>query len=407
MSQLPNSPELDHWLAELEIAALQTPVPSAGANLPQADSLALTSVWQLESPSAADSAMTGQGESFVYRRVAHPNARSLANKLATLHGATRAVVTAQGMSAIAAIALTGLQPGARVWMGEELYGETSQLLGQRLARWQIEVHTFDPCDAEQVAQLATSRVDYVFIETLTNPRLRMPDLTRLAEATHQAGGKLVVDNTFATHLLCRPLPLGADLVVESLGKQVNGHSDGMVGMIAGHDPQLMDELARTIKTFGWTSSPLDCYLTQRGLLTMAVRLERACANALALAMCLSTCKAIQQVDYPGLTDSPSRCLAEQQFRGGFGWMICFQVAPDRALVERLFAALRPEIRFVPSLGDVNTTLSHPVSTSHRNTAPQTLERLGIDEGTIRVSCGIEPTQWLVERFSSALASCEK
>ena len=404
-SEFPNSgdPSLDSWPMELETAALTSADDLINDNSPQAESLALTSVWQLQSPTDAIEAMTGQAETFVYRRVEHPNARSLASKLALLHRASQVVLTAQGMSALAAVAIAHLRPGAHVWMGNELYGETSQLLIRSLAQWQVVVRTFDPCDAEQVLQLSQAKqLDLVFIETLTNPRLRAPNIAQVANATHQAGGKLVVDNTFATHLLCRPLELGADFVVESLGKQVNGHSDGMLGLVAARDTQLMSPIAAAVKTFGWTSSPLDCYLTQRGLLTLAVRMQRACENALALAGCLSHVPGIQRVDYPGLATHSSYPITQQQFRGGFGWMLCFQVAASQQRVEKLFAALRPEIRFVPSLGDVNTTLSHPLLTSHRNTAPETLAILGIDHGTIRVSCGIEPTAWLLHRFKLAL-----
>lgn len=405
MSEFPNSPVpgLAKWPMELETAALAGAAAETALNSAQAESLELTSVWQLASPSDASEAMTGQAETFVYRRVEHPNARSLASKLALLHGASRAVLTAQGMSAIAALAMAHLRPGAQVWMGDELYGETSHLLGHSLARWQVAVHTFDPCSNDQLAQLsAAKQVDLVFIETLTNPRLRTPDIAKVASATHQAGGKLVVDNTFATHLLCRPLALGADFVVESLGKQVNGHSDGMLGLVAASDEQLMAPIAAAVKTFGWTSSPLDCYLTQRGLLSLAVRMERACENAQALAHSLLQLPGIERVDYPGITNHASHSVGRQQFSGGYGWMVCFQVAACKQRVEQLFDALRPEIKFVPSLGDVNTTLSHPLLTSHRNTAPETLSRLGIDYGTIRVSCGIEPTAWLLNRFRVAL-----
>ncbi len=400
--------ELEKWSLELEMAALTGTISAADENQPQADSLALTSVWQLTSPAIADEAMSGQSDTYVYRRVEHPNARSLASRLAALHGAPRALLTAQGMSAIAAVAMATLRPGAQVWMGDELYGETSQLLSDSLARWQVAVRTFDPGNADELAQLsAAKQVDLVFIETITNPRLRVPDIAEVARATHKAGGTLVVDNTFATHLLCRPLELGADVVIESLGKQVNGHSDGMLGMIAAQDTQLLSKLAAVIKTFGWTSSPLDCYLTQRGLHTLAVRMERACDNAMALAQCLSTIDGIHQVDYPGLETSTSHSIGQRQFRGGYGWMLCFQMDPNYQQVERLFAALRPEIRFVPSLGDVNTTVSHPLSTSHRNTASETLASLGIDHGTIRVSCGIEPTTWLVNHFKSACTRCAR
>ena len=419
-----------HWPHHLELTALRpaqstpsvarrsavesSPTPSAvessqtnvlprnsSPSVPQAEALELTSVWQLTSPNAADASFAGGTGAFAYRRVDPPNARSLATKLAALHAGARAVVTAQGMSSLAAIAMTALRPSAQVWLGNELYGETSQLFSTCLKPWGVRTRTFDPTDPSDLHKLASEAVDMVVVETITNPRGSVPDLALVARATHDAGGLLVVDNTFATHLLCQPLQLGADLVIESLGKIVNGHSDGMAGMVCGRDEQLLAGIAATVKTFGLTSSPLDCYLTHRGLLSLSVRMERACANALALAHALSQVPGITRVDYPGLVTSPQHFVASRQLIGGYGWMLSFQIAPQRAAVERLCAALRPEICFVPSLGDATTTLSHPLSTSHRATPAEQREQLGIDEGTIRISCGIEPTEWLVDRFLQA------
>lgn len=409
------------WAEELEIIALRnatefsldSPAHSPSAttadaltahhSLPQAEALSMTSVWQLESLAAADASFTAGNSSYAYRRVEHPNARALATKLSMLHAAQRAVVTAQGMSGIAAVALANLRPGARVWLSQELYGETSQLFAQCLLPWQVETHLFDPTDDDQLRELATSSVDMVVIETITNPRLRVADIARVSRATSAAGALLVVDNTFATYLMCQPLRLGADFVVESLGKQVNGHGDGMIGFVAGRDLKRMAGVQGIVKTFGMTSSPLDCYLTHRGLMSLAVRMERVCTNAQAVAECLSSLPRVTCVDFPGLTTNAGHHVARQQFSGGFGWMVTFHIDADRAGVEQLLQALLPEIRFVPSLGDVSTTVSHPLSTSHRDTPPETLAQLGITLGTIRVSCGIEPTQWLVDCFRRALA----
>lgn len=391
------------WQPELEIEALHTAGESPSGSVPQAEALSMTSVWQMASLAAADAALAAAGESYAYRRVEHPNARTLAVKLAQLHAAERAVVTAQGMSSVAALALANLHPGARVWLSEELYGETSQLFASSLRRWKVETEVFDPTNAEHIRKLASASADMVVVETMTNPRLHVCDIARVAQATKEAGGLLVVDNTFATHLLCQPLRLGADFVIESLGKQVNGHSDGMVGFVAGRDPARMAEVASAVKTFGLTSSPLDCYLTHRGLMSLAVRMERVCANSMALAQLLTTLPTVREVDYPGLLQTADHSVARQQFTGGFGWMVTFHVDMDRAGVERLLSALRPEIRFVPSLGDVCTTVSHPLSTSHRDLPPQALAALGITMGTVRVSCGIEPTEWLIECFRKALS----
>ena len=210
--QFRTQPPLAGWQTKMEIEALHNVGESASGNVPQAEALSMSSVWQMESLAAADAALTAADESYAYRRVEHPNARTLADKLAQLHAAERTVVTAQGMSSMAAVALANLYPGARVWLSEELYGETSHLFASSLRRWQVETEEFDPTNAGQIQKLADASVDMVVVETITNPRLHVCDIARVAQATQQAGGLLVVDNTFATHLLCQPLRLGADSV---------------------------------------------------------------------------------------------------------------------------------------------------------------------------------------------------
>jgi cystathionine beta-lyase/cystathionine gamma-synthase len=386
---------------ELEILALSVN-PGEGSNRPQASSISTASVWQMESPASADAALAGANNCFVYRRDGHPNERELAEKLAQLHGGVRAVIFAQGMSSIACVALSVLKPGATVWVANELYGKTSKLFATDLTRWGVKSQAFDPTNEVELAKLQNSHADLVIVETLSNPRLRVPDLRRCAEAAHAAGALLMVDNTFATHLVCRPLEFGADVVIESLSKMVCGHSDSMLGLAVTADPSLAARLHDGMSTFGMASSPLDCYLTHRGLMTLALRIERAAENALALAKALAACELIERIDYPGLSLHPQHALAAQQFAGTFGWMLSFELRKDRMSVEQLFDALLPEIPFVPSLGDVCTTLSHPGSTSHRSLSVTQLAQLGISDSTVRVSAGIEPTAWVVDRFVSAL-----
>ena len=291
-----------------------------------------------------------------------PNARSLADKLARLHSAASCVLTAQGMSALAAVALSMLKPGSEVWLARDLYGKTRALFQQGLGPWQIFSRTFDPNSAEDLERIAGSRAELVIIETISNPRLRVTDIAKLAEVTHRVGGRLLVDNTFATHLLARPLELGADLCMESLTKIVSGHSDAMLGMICGRDEQLMKRIAASVSLYGMTSSPLDCYLTSRGLASLPLRLDASCQNALALAERLSLIEGVA-VDYPFLDQHPQVDLAKRQLAAG-GWMVCIDLAGGRTAVEGVLSRLSPDIPFCPSLGDIQTTVSHPASTSH-------------------------------------------
>jgi cystathionine beta-lyase/cystathionine gamma-synthase len=391
----------ERWDSQLEQIAVRAPSWSSEDNRPQAEAISVASVWQMESPETADAALAGKDGVFVYRRDGHPNERSLGKKLAALHGAATASITAQGMSAVGSVALATLEPGAEVWIANELYGKSTQLFSKDLTRWGAKCTLFDPTSEDDLQRLSKSDARLVMIETISNPRLNVPCLESLADITHAVGGKLAVDNTFATHLLCRPIDYGADIVVESLGKQVNGHSDAMVGLVASKDQAVGDAIAATVSTFGMASSPLDCFLTERGLATIAVRMERACANAMQLAEQLDGLDGIE-VDYPGLTTHPQHSKALQQLKGGFGWMVTLHLRPEGDLVMEFFSELGPEIAFVPSLGDVSTTLSHPASTSHRGYSVEERTALGIHDGTVRVSCGIEPAEWLVEKFCSAV-----
>ncbi len=394
------------WPQELEVIALEVNSQGVNAqgtvNRPQASSISTASVWQMESTAAADAALGGSIDRFVYRRDGHPNERELAQKLAKLHGGETAIITAQGMSSIAAVVLSVLKPGATAWVANELYGKTSKMFAKDLARWGVTSRAFDPTDDSELARLAETRADLVIVETMSNPRLRVPDLRRCASAAHAAGAILVVDNTFATHMICRPLSFGADVVIESLSKQVCGHSDSMLGLAVTADAALAKQMQDAMSTFGMASSPLDCYLTHRGLMTLALRIERAAANAHALALAFAESEVIRRVDYPGLKFHPQHELAATQFAGTFGWMVTFELDCERVKVQELFDRLLPEIAFVPSLGDVCTTLSHPASTSHRSLNATQLESLGISAATVRVSVGIEPTEWLVDRFVGAL-----
>jgi cystathionine beta-lyase/cystathionine gamma-synthase len=351
---------------------------------------------------AADAALSDpRGGSFAYRRDAHPNARSLAQKLAHVHGAESCVLTAQGMSGLAAVAWSCLKPGSEVWLARDLYGKTRSMFLQGLGQWQIFSRTFNPTDPEDLKRLAGGRADLVVIETISNPRLLVSDIAEIARITHGVGGKLLVDNTFASHLLVRPLELGADLCMESLTKIVSGHSDAMLGMVCGRDMALMQRIASAVSLYGLASSPLDCYLTARGLASLPLRLDAACRNAQALAEQLDSQATVERVDYPGLQQHPQHRLARTQL-SAFGWMVCIEVRGGRAAVARAIERLSPEIPFCPSLGDIQTTVSHPASTSHRGLSVDELAALGISDGTLRISCGAEPTAWLCEKFTQAL-----
>lgn len=345
--------------------------------------------------------LDGQESGYVYRRDGHPNADWLAEKLNELHRATGGIVTASGMSALALALVTLLKPGDSAWVSLHVYGKTLQLLYEQGRRWGIQTELFDPWDPQAIKRLAKHSVKLIVLETLSNPRLRVPDLATWAEAAHQSGALLLVDNTLASPVLCRPLEWGADLVVESLTKIINGHSDVVLGYL-GWKIELAEDFVSQCATWGWTASPWDCWLALRGLHTLHLRVERAAQNALYVARWLALHAKVRSVDYPGLSHHPDHALAQRLLGNQFGTLVTFHLWGGRTCARRFIDAVRHVIPFCPSLGELSTTLSHPESTSHRSMSGAQRAALGISGGTIRLSCGIESAEWIQHQLALAL-----
>ena len=377
---------------------------------PQTEPLHLSGVWRMESTEQADAILSGTSPGFVYRREGHPNASSLAEALRVVHGAEESIVTAQGMSAISIAAMALLKPGDRVLLGQPLYGRISFFIKKDLARWGIESEDVNVTDMKAWVHAFRKPSRMVIIETITNPRLNVPDIESIAHLAHQYGGQatsefgtvVLVDNTFATPVLCQPLALGADLVMESLSKFVCGHADAMLGLLCGRNA-VWDRVRQTMVSFGMTSSPLDCWLTQRGLASLPVRMAHAASSAFEIAKSIEDHPAISLLDYPGLQSHGDYVIANKQFNGTFGNMLTFRLRGGLRSAQRFLAAVAADIPFCPTLGEAQTTLSHPASTSHRNYSEEQLESLGIDGGTLRFSIGLEPNGWLKEKFFEGLS----
>jgi cystathionine beta-lyase/cystathionine gamma-synthase len=238
---------------------------------------------------------------------------------------------------------------------------------------------------------------------MSNPLCRVPDLPALAAIAHDTGGKLVVDNTFATPVLCRPLDLGADVVMESLTKMIGGHSDVTLGFLAGTDPALRATVAQVVTVWGLAADPFSCWLTDRGLHTLDLRMRAATANAAAVADWLAGQPGVSRVVYPGRPDHPDHALARRLFPTGCGNMLCVELAGGREAVNQFMRAA-PGVPFSPSLGHATTTISYPAGTSHRYDAPTDRERQGITDGLIRVSIGCEPLDELKRELAKGLGS---
>ena len=377
---------------------------------PQTEPLHLSGVWRMETTEQADALLAGTASGFVYRREGHPNATSLAEALRVVHAADESIVTAQGMSAISIAAMALLKPGDRVLLGQPVYGRTSFFIKKDLARWGIEFDDVNVTDTNAWIEALRKPARMVIIETITNPRLNVPDIETIARLAHQYGGQassesgtvVMVDNTFATPVLCQPLTLGADLVMESLSKFVCGHADAMLGLLCGRRA-VWDRIRQTMVSFGMTSSPLDCWLTHRGLASLPVRMAHAASSAFEIARSLENHPAISLLDYPGLPSHSDHAIARKQFNGSYGNMLTFQLHGGLRSAQRFIAAVAADIPFCPSLGEAQTTLSHPASTSHRSYSQELLESLGINGGTLRFSVGLEPNGCLTEKFQAGLA----
>jgi cystathionine beta-lyase/cystathionine gamma-synthase len=261
----------------------------------------------------------------------------------------------------------------------------------------------DTCNLPALESALTPRTQLVVVETITNPLLRVSNLEMLAAAAHDVGARLLVDNTLAGPAVCRPLEHGADLVLESLTKTMNGHSDVVLGLLCGRE-RWWQRVPSVLSTWGLSSGPLDCWLAARGLETLALRIERACTNALAVANHLVTAPGpIEAVHYPGLPNHPDYELAQRQFDARFGSLVTFTLVGGLAAAEAFIAAAT-QIPFCPSLGETCTTLSHPASTSHRGLSPEVRHAIGIQDGTIRLSLGIESSASIIEWLDEGLAA---
>jgi cystathionine beta-lyase/cystathionine gamma-synthase len=374
---------------------------SAGSTTPHAPPIYLASVYQCDSPAQADALLGGEQQGYVYARNAHPNADMLAERCRQLHAADHAEVTATGMAALSTALLALLRAGDHVVLGDPLYGVSSKLITSELARLGVSSTAVDACDLAAVSAAMRDETKLVVIETIGNPLMRVVDIHALAEIAHENRAMLLVDNTLATPILCRPLELGADLVMESLTKLMNGHGDVLLGLLCCGE-SLAQRVHATAVTWGLSSSPFDCYQALRGLGTLHLRAERACVNALAAAEYLAKQQAVEEVYYCGLAKSADHRLALDQFGGRFGHMLSFRLAGGREAADRFIAAAK-RIPFCPSLGELCTTLSHPQSTSHRLLSAAEREALGIDGGLIRLSVGCESSAAVCEALGEGLA----
>jgi len=354
-----------------------------------------------------DSQYEGRAQGYTYAREGHPNATVLGEKLDWMEGVTPAmgkgVVTGSGMAAISAMFLGLLRKGDHIVAGDQLYGRSLRLLRDDLPRMGFDATLADPTDARAIEAAIRPETRLILVEVVSNPTLRVADMEGIAEAAARRGVMLAVDNTFTTPRAYRPFAHGAAIVIHSVTKLLAGHSDVTLGWVAADTPARNKALYDAAVTWGLTPSPFDCWLAERGLHTFDLRYDRATANAAALADHLAGLEGVAQVLYPGRPDHPDHNRAVALLDGNFANMVSFRLKGGRAEVNRFLRAAE-HIAFAPTLGDVGTTISHPASSSHRALTPQARAAVGIDEGFIRVSVGIEDIDQLKREFAQAVAA---
>ena len=365
---------------------------------PLSPAIVQSSVWVYESLEDYDLVASGELPGSYYARNGTDNSAMLEAAVAALEGAPGAVATSSGMAAILAAILALAPRPAPVVMPLDVYGTTLTLVRQDLGGLGYEARVADLDDEDETAR-ALEGAGLLICETVSNPLCRISDLDRLGAQAAAAGVPLLVDNTFATPIFCRPLEHGATAVVHSATKFLGGHSDVVAGVMAGAEPVVEAARGKAVR-FGTTLGAFEAWLCTRGIRTLALRVRRQSSNALDLARALGSLEGVRSVHHPGLEGSPYAERAGRLLPDGTGAMLAFDL-DGRDAVQRMLDRLRM-VRFAASLGGVETTVSHPELTSHRGLTPGERAKLGIGPGTVRVSTGIEDPEDIVDDFRNAL-----
>jgi cystathionine gamma-lyase len=341
-------------------------------------------------------------EGHAYSRVSNPNRDALEHTLVALDAGAEAAVFASGCAAMHAV-LQLLNRGDHLVACADLYGGTYRLIEQLVRPLGIDVSWVDLSDLAAVEEVMGEATKMVWIETPTNPLLRVFDIEALASLAHDKGASCVVDSTFATPVLQRPLDLGADLVVHSLSKYMNGHSDVVAGAVVSKVKGRRSQRIRMIQRAGGAVlSPFDCYLVARGIKTLPLRMARHCDNADALAHWLAARDDVTTVHYPGLADHPQHALAARQM-SGFGGMLSFEVSGGHRRVRSILSGVRL-FALAESLGGVESLIGQPASMSHASMPAEARKARGITDGLIRVSVGLEDVEDLRHDLDQALST---
>ncbi|MFF4778462.1 trans-sulfuration enzyme family protein [Microtetraspora fusca] len=383
-----------------ETRAVHLPRPELNGSTPITVPIYQTSGFAFDSPAVFADGMGRPDGAFVYGRLSNPTVRALEEAVTGLEGGQAAVATGSGMGAINSVLLALLSPGDHVIAQRPLYGGTAHMLADLTARFGVEVTYVHEADPAAVREAARPETKLLYLETIANPMTQVADLPGMASAAREAGVLTVVDNTFASPILCRPIEHGADVVVHSTTKYLSGHTDVLGGVAVFASAELHRKVWSYAIELGATADPFAAWLTLRGIQTLALRMERHCANTRLLATRLAEHPAVAAVHWPGLPAHPSYDVAAKLLTD-FGGVFSFDLRGGRAAGEAFMSSVRLAL-LAPSLGGVETLILHPATTSHRSLDAAGLAAAGIGEGTVRVSVGIEHPEDLWADFAQAL-----
>ncbi len=367
-----------------------------------AEALFLTSGFVYDQAEDAEAAFKGETDRFIYSRYGNPTVAAFEERLRLLEGAEFCTATASGMSAVFTSLIALLKAGDRVVASRALFGSCHYIIAELLPRYGVETEFVDGTDMEQWEKALSKPADCVFLETPSNPTLEIIDLGKIAELTHAAGGNLVVDNVLATPVLQHPLDFGADIIVYSATKHIDGQGRALGGAILGPQSYYDDNLQPLIRHTGPACSPFNAWLLLKGLETLDLRVERHCQNAQAVAEFLETQPGVQRVLYPGLESHPQYTLAKWQMKKP-GSVLAFEIDGGKERAYRIQNTLEI-IDISNNLGDTKSIVTHPATTTHQRLPEEERERLGISEGLLRLSVGLEDVEDLKEDLARALAA---
>ena len=363
--------------------------------------LFLTSGYVYDTAENAEAAFKGDTSRYIYSRYGNPTVSVFQERLAMLEGAKHCVATASGMAAVFAALACMVDAGDRIVASRALFGSCYYIVNEVLPRFGIESEFVDGADLNQWTEALKKPAKAVFLETPSNPTLEIIDISKVAEIAHAAGARVIVDNVFATPILQRPLEFGADVVMYSTTKHIDGQGRALGGAIlTNDDPFFEDYLTPFLRHTGPSMSPFNAWIMLKGLETLSIRIERHCQNARVIAEFLATHKNVKTVLYPGLDSHPQHTLAMSQMSDG-ATIVTFEVPGGKDAVFRFLNALQI-INISNNLGDAKSLITHPATTTHQRLSDNERAHLGITAGMSRLSVGLEDVQDLIEDLGQAL-----